>query len=328
MIEKAIKIYKKRLWDSPEVLNYLIKERGLTEQTLDKYDIGYSPGTLLVNSFKDIDDRLLSTNGDYDYFDQYITFPSYGPNGIETIYGRAFPDKDPSHKLLRGEAKKGLYNSAALKKSSVILVESPIDSLTLNQAGFNSVASFGVGLSVDSKLKFKDIIVYIFFDSDEAGQIGAESAAGKLLGVAKRVYILKFPGTQIEKLDINSYFLKVPHASDRIRYLIEQAEVVKIKSIKKIKFKKMDEDKIKIEEVGIKLFPNVVKRFDGLWVRCPFHKNGMEIKPSLRIGGKSNIFYCYACNKIGGPVKLVELKKKVSTDEAVSWIKENFQKNF
>jgi len=86
------------------------------------------------------------------------------------------------------------------------------------------------------------------------------------------------------------------------------------------------EDNIDVVAVGRIVFKNEhhVDKGDELWVRCPFHKEGKETNRSLWIGGKKNIWYCFGCQKGGGPIFLASWGQKIPLEEGKQWISERF----
>ena len=92
-----------------------------------------------------------------------------------------------------------------IDKGSFILVESPIDALTLEQNGFHAIATYGANIPSHSLERFKDKNVYILFDKDNSGRIGATKASRLLLNVTDNVHVIEFPQKVVEKIDVNSY---------------------------------------------------------------------------------------------------------------------------
>lgn len=239
--------------------------------------------------------------------------------------GRSFPDKETLHLLISGP-KNFPYNYNALKKRGVILTESPIDALTLIQNGFNAVGIYGCGISDDMADSFKGKLCYIFLDYDNAGRIGASQISKKLLQRYCEVHILELPKRLSIKVDINSYFLSTQEAKDRVRYLIQNSVAIKKPVFGKIinRRKKLKYDKMNIVMVGKELFDDYMEKGNGIWIRCPHHKEGTEINNSLWIGGDKNIFNCFGCNHGGGVIGLVQWHLKLTQQQAIDWLEKNF----
>ena len=336
MLNQACNKYEQSLWQSAEALNYLVKERGLTEGIIKDNHLGYAKGNLVQNELSSQNSEYLDlgivTSLSQDFFEGYITFPIIENDKYVNIYGRGLGDVFPTHKTLPNIPKDYLYNSNALSKKGVVIVESPIDCLTLLQNGFNSCAIMGTKFSINAVYKFKGMTCYILFDKDSSGEYGAELLASKLFKVASKVCILEFPGKPGVKLDANLYFARTKTAPERLKFLIKNAQPLKVapfplREEKKEKKEIRDwaEDKVSVVEVGRKLFKNEVHIDKGteLWVRCPHHKEGNEKNKSLWVGGKNNIFYCFGCQRGGGPIVFVSWHLKLSFDKSREWIKNN-----
>lgn len=325
--------YRECLWNNSAALNYLYVERGLNNDVIDKYGIGLgcpAPFIKIGNKYsaEAIHLGLVNHKGIH-FFDSYFTFPVSHDGEIVNIYGRAYNGKVPTHKTLPNIPKTVLYNQQALNKDSIILTESPIDTLTLVEHGFNAASCFGAKLPNETINLFSGKFVFIMFDKDPAGINGAIIAASKLKRVAKRVSIVEFPGRGEKKSDVNLYFSKTKRAVHNIKFLLKNSvpfseaafTYIDENQNKKIN---IDESAIDIKVLGELLFEDIEKKGDSLWVRCPHHSHGLEINRSLQIGGKKNIFFCYGCNVGGGPVKLVKWHLGLKTDDAVNWLKEKF----
>ncbi|MBZ4656213.1 MAG: dnaG [Thermoanaerobacter sp.] len=169
-----------------------IKKRGLTESTIKKFGLGYSPsqGDSLLKFLKEkgysedflVKAGLLSkkNNSYYDRFRNRIMFPIIDVKGnVIGFGGRSIADTLPKY-LNTPETevfKKGktLFAINFAKKSQqdkFIIVEGYMDAISLYQAGIDYVvASLGTALTLDqAKLikKYKKNVI-IAYDSDEAG---------------------------------------------------------------------------------------------------------------------------------------------------------------
>ena len=198
-LAEAAKVYHESL--PSEVIGYL-KSRGLTEETINSYRIGFCNGQSKYNSIQEI---LLNAGliyeGGRNYFEGYITFPHLLYGRVVYMSGRGYPDK--KHKKLEAEkvVLVYLYNEQALSQREVILAEGEIDTLTLIQHGFNACGVLGSNSFKDDWVdKFKNCeTVYLSFDADEAGEKGSLKIAGLLGPKARLVYLP-------EGEDINDFF--------------------------------------------------------------------------------------------------------------------------
>lgn len=329
-------VYKEVLWKSPAVLNYLIQNRALTEDIIRKAEIGFCRGTVGMERLADlgltVEAQELKLINKTDYFDGFITFPVYKEDEIFTIYGRRFSGEGRNnHCFPKGISNSYPYGTQLLgTQESVIIVEAPIDALTLSQRGFSAISVMGCNLNESLIPYFTNKSVYIMFDNDNPGEQGAIKASRKLMGVAKYVYMATIPGKPgAKKIDVNDYFIKNVYAEDRIKALLKNLRPIKRPPIPKRsgRTKKIKEDDVDIKRVARVLFGD--RKYDlyesgsSIWVQCPHHSQGVERNRSLWIGGGKNMFNCFGCQTGGGPVRLVNWHLNISFLQARKWIREN-----
>ena len=194
--KKIAKEYHANLFNQEykEALDFLLNERGLTEESIKKYRIGYS-----IN-------------------DKRISIPIYDENKkLRNIRLYKPHPKDKIAKFLSfsiGNKKFGevrLYNHKILQDiNEVFFCEGELDCIILNQFGFNSVtATGGAGTFKSDWIKyFKDKRVNLIFDNDDAGKFGAEKIADVLFENNIEAYILNWKNYVNEKGDVTDYFIK------------------------------------------------------------------------------------------------------------------------
>lgn len=223
----AVVLYHKAL--PPEVRQYL-KSRTLTDETIDRYLIGFCGGNSIFQSKREvlIEAGLLRENGQ-EYFEGYITFPNFYRGKVVYISGRAHPDKDPL-KLKPFKNKlplEHLFNEDALREKEVIICEGEIDTMTLLQNGFNATGVLGAtSFKEEWAQKFLKVErVYLSFDGDKAGD-NANQKIARLLGLKSRIVCLPVGE------DVNDYFKHAP-ASEYQKLLDESLNLIetKIKAI-------------------------------------------------------------------------------------------------
>lgn len=187
-----------KLLEDVSVIEYLKEERGLTEDTINKYSLG----TINLMGF------------------QWITIPLFNSLGefLEGYKLRAMPS-DVNNKNRYIHYPKGLsidcpFNSYTLdlQKEMVIICEGEFDCMLLDQNGYNAITSVtGVQSFKDSYFEllkpFSEII--ILFDNDETGTKAAKSLAEKvaLKFPSKQISIAKIPEEEGVK-DVTDYFVK------------------------------------------------------------------------------------------------------------------------
>ncbi|MBO4405025.1 MAG: DNA primase [Treponema sp.] len=174
-----------------------IKKRGLTDETIKKFRLGYSPldgkwlrNFLLKNnytaSFLDESGLFSRKNPEYAFFRDRLMFPIFNKAGEAVAMGGRFlrgdPDKNPKY-LNSGDLiqyKKGdtlyAYNfakQAVRENKKIILCEGYMDCIAYHQCGLTfAVAPLGTALTEEQIALFKPFVneVLLSFDSDNAGQ--------------------------------------------------------------------------------------------------------------------------------------------------------------
>ena len=180
-----------------------ITKRGLTNETLEKFKIGYSPADRKwLRSFlekKNYSAEFLNNSGlfskkypDVAFFSDRLMFPIFDRKGDVVAMGGRFlrGDKDKSPKYLNSgdliQYKKGntLYafnfaKQAIRENKKVILCEGYMDCIAYHQCGINyAVAPLGTALTEEQVALVKPFVdtVYLSFDSDGAGQNATKKA--------------------------------------------------------------------------------------------------------------------------------------------------------
>ena len=206
---------------TPRIRGYL-HERGITDETIDRFKIGYAKGGLLEHLTKEkgflIETCLRSglikkSNGGRarDFFFNRVIFPNIVRGRVVHISGRVTDDREPKYLHLPGEIHY-LYNEEALRSPEVILTEGILDCLPAVQAGFNCAAIYGTSTFRKSHLpKLSQAeTVYLCLDSDKAGREAAARIAG-IIGEKARIaelpedtdlgdYLRDHPREDLEKL--------------------------------------------------------------------------------------------------------------------------------
>ncbi len=197
--EQAVTLYHHVLMNTKlgqPALEYL-KKRGLTDETIEKYQLGFAPGQRLLKPFfkeKKTDFKLLrksglfseNDSGDiYDRFVDRVMFPIRNENGKTVAFSGRLLVKDPeSPKYLNSpeteifNKRKVLFNldSARLsirKNDPAILLEGFMDVISADQAGIHSgIASMGTSLTDQQVYDISRITsqVVISYDGDTPGQ--------------------------------------------------------------------------------------------------------------------------------------------------------------
>lgn len=199
-IEELNKYYQK-LYIHNDTAKQYMKSRGISEFSLEKFEIGYAPPSydtinfLKSNFFnlalaKELGIIDSGQNGLYARFIERITFPIYSLNGkIVGFGGRTITGHNAKYvnspqtkifnksRLLYGYniAKENIY-----KKNRIIITEGYLDVIMLHQAGFNTaVATLGTALTKEHLplIRRGEPKVIVAYDGDKAGLNAAFKAS-------------------------------------------------------------------------------------------------------------------------------------------------------
>ena len=193
--------YYQKLLTSNEVAHKYLIDRGISEFSIEKFEMGYAPASnqtidFLNKNFLNLSDAKelgvidSGTNGLYSRFIERITFPIYGINskivgfGGRTISGHnAKYVNSPQTKIFNKSRLLYGYNIARdsiYKKNKIIITEGYLDVIMLHQAGFdNAVATLGTALTTEHLplLKRGEPNVIVAYDGDKAGLNAAYKAS-------------------------------------------------------------------------------------------------------------------------------------------------------
>jgi DNA primase len=206
VMEKAVFFYQKKLSENPAVLKYL-KSRGVENETIKKFRIGYAP-----DEWRSLSDHLISSGNKkqdllaaglvkvpevspekiYDTFRGRIMFPINDSSGRPIAFSGRTLSSDPKIPKYLNSPETILFNKSETlfgldhAKKSIriedfsILVEGQMDLIMLHQIGFsNSVASSGTALTAEHLVKLRRLSnkIVMSFDGDSAGFKAADRSA-------------------------------------------------------------------------------------------------------------------------------------------------------
>ncbi|MEM7109129.1 MAG: DNA primase [Bacteroidota bacterium] len=249
ILNYAKEYFKETLYESDEGrsigLSYF-KERGFTEHTLTKFELGYSldqwnafSKTALENAYnEDLLEKaglLVRKEGgkQYDRFRGRVIFPIQNVSGKVVAFGARTLKKDDKPKYLNSpeseiyHKSKVLYGLYQAKQSirqndNCYLVEGYTDVISLHQSDIqNVVASSGTSLTTDQiKLisRFSSNIT-VLFDGDPAGIKASLRGIDMILEAGMNVRVVMFP----EGEDPDSYAQSLG-TSDFKKYLTENVQ--------------------------------------------------------------------------------------------------------
>jgi DNA primase len=224
LLGRAAAFYARYLWDAREAERaraYLMR-RGLTEETLRRFRVGYAPSAwdrMLTASRRAgfSDDELLAAGlvqrsktrpGQvYDRFRERIMFPAADARGRVLGFGaRAMRDNQQPKYLNTSDGELyhkrsqlfgiDLARAAAARAGRIVLVEGYTDVLALHQAGLtNAVGIMGTALTEEQVTELgrvaKDLVLCL--DADEAGQEAMLRAERLAAQRSLKLYVAPLP---------------------------------------------------------------------------------------------------------------------------------------
>ena len=187
LLFESVENYHQFLLSTPGAISYL-HSRGLSDETISKYRLGFSDGAVL-----DLEDDqryavakqigLIGEDDDnwWETMAQRITIPNilsrYGY--CDFVTGRTVAKSKT--KYLGVKLPKPLYGLLEAKDSPVLfLVEGQFDWLILKQWGYPAIVGGGTNLTPDNILALRNRRVIIVPDNDEEGILAAEKTRSQL----------------------------------------------------------------------------------------------------------------------------------------------------
>lgn len=237
-IEKLIKICHHNLKNSQECTSYLVSDRGMSEDMIAKYEIGFFPQNVdklakFVSraTLEKLNIVRYSGGSKFSEF-FYLIFPIYSEysEGIG-IGGRTLLNADqrsvfeiPKYEnssFRKAQILFGLNHSrgSILKEQNVYVTEGYFDHIALDAAGIkNSVAICGTAFSKNHFIKlarYTDKITFVL-DRDDGGQKSMERIAAKYMN---RGVKLRFKLLPEEFKDVDEFFSSGKSGDDFVNEL-------------------------------------------------------------------------------------------------------------
>lgn len=256
-LEAAIAWYREVLLQAHQAERaraYLV-ERGLTDETLDRFGIGYAPNTwealskrLRSKGFTDAETteagltKPSNRGGVYDAFRGRIIIPIRDLSGRAIgLGGRILPDAE-GPKYLNSPAtplfdkSRTLYGidlakGAIRREKLAVIVEGYTDVMAAHQAGFtNVVASLGTALTagqVELANRFADAVA-LAYDVDLAGEAATQRGLLEELGpVVSKVRVIRIPAgkdpDELIRTDPDGWRTAVAEAEELLPYFMQRA---------------------------------------------------------------------------------------------------------
>ncbi|MEK7098145.1 MAG: DNA primase [Patescibacteria group bacterium] len=208
--------------DGEKARKYL-EERGLKEETIEEWEIGYSRESwddlfnhLRKKGFNENEIFLAGMtvkrdkmSGFYDRFRGRIMFPIKDINGNTVAFtARVMPGGDDKQGKYINSPQTPVYDKSKLlfgldkakieikKKELAVLVEGQMDVITAHQHGFrNIIASSGTSLTVEqiNLLKRYSTNIALAFDMDNAGEMASERGMKTAMQMDMNIKVIEVP---------------------------------------------------------------------------------------------------------------------------------------
>jgi DNA primase len=256
IIDLASRYYHEILLKSPSALaaRKYLKERGLTDETIEEWRIGYSADEWdnLINWLKQekyLDQEIFSAGlsvksnqriGFYDRFRGRIMFPLRDSGGqVVAFSARVSPAKEAEEKLGKyiNSPQTMIYDKSkilfgldmakqAIKENDLaIIVEGQMDVITAHQHGFkNVVAASGTALTTEqvNLLKRYTKNIALAFDMDAAGELASERGIREALAAEMNIKVVDLLGykdpDELIKKDPDAWKKNVAEAKPVMKY--------------------------------------------------------------------------------------------------------------
>ena len=259
--EEAMKFYMRALRQSNTAMAYL-KKRGISEDALTNFSIGYAPDqrntlSLHLKKMGHSDSIMMNAGlsvadgkGCRDWFRGRILFPIYTMrNDIVAFGGRVMDNALP--KYINSPETEVFKKSETLyainlskdeirKKGYALIVEGYLDAIMCHQHGFkNTVAPLGTALTSRHVQKLKSLTksVVLVFDSDDAGISAARRSLSILCETDIRAKVLLLPPGEdpdsfLRKRGSEPFSTSLSSAQSVIEFLLSSAKGERIEAVR------------------------------------------------------------------------------------------------
>jgi len=218
LLENLNLFYRKNLDKNAQALEY-IKQRGIGEASVEKFELGYAPSSGESLSFLSSSGYAVAesvevgvvgvgeSGNNYARFIERITFPIYSASGKIIGFGGRTINNHPAKYINSPQTK--LFNKSYLlygynfakddifKQKSIIVTEGYLDVMMLHQAGFTTaVATLGTALTKEHipLISRGNPDVILAYDGDHAGVAAALKASMMLSTIGINGGVVLFAG--------------------------------------------------------------------------------------------------------------------------------------
>jgi len=306
IMELAVKFYQAALLRSAEAAGAreYLKTRGLDENTIEAWRIGYSPekwDTLLNflkgKGFKEeeifragLAVRSEKSAGFYDRFRGRIMFPIMDIGGNPVAFSaRISPEREAQEKMGKyiNNPQTAIYDKSRIlfgldkakadikSRDCAVAVEGQMDVITAHKAGFtNTIASSGTALTGGQIALVKRYTknIHLAFDADSAGEMALERGVREALQAEMNVKVIAIPkGKDPDdciRQDPHEWEAAVANARPVVDYFLERFS-------SKHDIDKPENSRLIAEKALrlIAMFTNIIDR--DLWIRRLAHYCGV-----------------------------------------------------
>lgn len=217
-LELAIRYYQQVLIRTPEALDYVIKKRKFTRQTIEDFSIGYAPvnGNLLVDALerrgfnkRELSDAGLTNRYGGDLFrGRMVVGLADGSGQAVGFTGRIITNDPKAPKYLntpqtilfdksRNIFGLHLAKEAIRTKDVAVIVEGNLDVVSSHQAGVKNVVATAGTAMTEQHLKALSRLasrIRLAFDGDKAGLSATERAITLAQNVGVELEVVVLPG--------------------------------------------------------------------------------------------------------------------------------------
>lgn len=201
------------LWDNEAVLTFLRDKRGLNDETIHRFQLGWNPRS------------------------KRITIPVRDEEGVLVNIRQYSPTDKATGKVIswaQGFGAVRLYPIDELTiDEPIIITEGEMDTILARQLGFNAVTS--TGGAGTWRIAWSDVFqgrdVAICYDVDAAGEKGAAAIARALLEVANEIRIVKLPLTEPKGADLTNYIVDNGYSASDLSDLIRHSAVYRLEPL-------------------------------------------------------------------------------------------------
>ncbi|HEX5394798.1 MAG TPA: DNA primase, partial [Candidatus Saccharimonadales bacterium] len=247
-LQLATKFYQKQLIANKAALEYLLKDRGFSKQTLLDWQLGYAPKTgraltdFLTKKGFDTDEMkragliFMRTGGPSDMFRGRIMIPLCDSRGTEIGFTARLLNEEPdAPKYIntpqtvvydKGRHVFGLHlaKESIRKKGYGVIVEGNMDVIASHQAGVkNTVATAGTAMTENHLRELKRFTpdIRLCFDADTAGVSATERAIALAQKTGVDLGVLTLDGAKDPDELIQSDAAKWQQAVQNSQYAVD-----------------------------------------------------------------------------------------------------------